>query len=268
MAGGDKINYPFEVATPTAETLVTKILFNSVISTPDARFMTMDISNFYLMTPLKRSEYICIRLSKVPEEMIQEYNLRDKVNAEGMIHMKVVRGMYGLPQAGLLANEVLEQRLNKHGYRQSKLVPGLWKHNTRPIQFALTVDDFAVKYVGCEHAEHLKKVLEEHYEVTCDWTGKRYIGIHLHWDYVKRQVHLYMPGYVEKALRQFQHKLNKKQYQPFPHTPVQYGQKKTICKSTINSPTSGCRNKEIHPKSMWKISFLRQSNRQYTADAA
>jgi hypothetical protein len=52
-AGGDKINYPFEVATPTAEMLVAKILFNSVISTPGARFMTMDISNFYLMTPLK-----------------------------------------------------------------------------------------------------------------------------------------------------------------------------------------------------------------------
>ena len=133
------------------------------------------------MTPLKRPEYIRIRLSEVPEEIIQEYNLRDKVNAKGMIHMKVVRGMYGLPQAGLLANELLEKRLNKHGYRQSKLVPGLWKHDTRSIQFALTVDDFAIKYVGREHAEHLQNVLEEHYKVTCDWTGERYIGIHLHW---------------------------------------------------------------------------------------
>jgi hypothetical protein len=89
-AGGDKINYPFEVATPTAEMLVAKVLFNSVISMPGARFMTMDVSNFYLMTPLKRLEYIHIRLSEVPEEIIQEYNLRDKVNAKGMIHMKVV----------------------------------------------------------------------------------------------------------------------------------------------------------------------------------
>jgi hypothetical protein len=51
-AGGDKINYPGEVAAPTADMLVAKILFNSVISTPGARFGTMDISNFYLMTPL------------------------------------------------------------------------------------------------------------------------------------------------------------------------------------------------------------------------
>lgn len=62
-AGGDKINYPFEVVTPTAEMLVAKILFNSIISTPGARFMTMDISNFYLMTPLLRPEYLRIRLS-------------------------------------------------------------------------------------------------------------------------------------------------------------------------------------------------------------
>ncbi len=51
--GGDKINYPGEVATPTADMLVAKILFNSVVSTPGAKFMIMDISNFYLMTPLK-----------------------------------------------------------------------------------------------------------------------------------------------------------------------------------------------------------------------
>jgi len=49
VVGGNKINYPGEVATPTAEMLVAKLLFNSVISTPGARFMTMDISNFFLM---------------------------------------------------------------------------------------------------------------------------------------------------------------------------------------------------------------------------
>jgi hypothetical protein len=50
--GGDRINYPCKVATPTAEMLVAKMLFNSVISTKSAQFITIDISNFYLMTPL------------------------------------------------------------------------------------------------------------------------------------------------------------------------------------------------------------------------
>ena len=67
VVGGNKINYPGKVATPTAEMLVAKLLFNSVISTQGARFMTMDIANFYLMTPLKRPEYVKIKLSDIPE---------------------------------------------------------------------------------------------------------------------------------------------------------------------------------------------------------
>ena len=51
--GGDRINYPGEVAMPTADMLVAKILFNSIISMHGAWFMTIDISNFSLMTPLK-----------------------------------------------------------------------------------------------------------------------------------------------------------------------------------------------------------------------
>ena len=69
---GDKINYPGEVATPTADMLVAKLLFNSVVSTKGAKFMTMDISNFYLMTPLKRPEYVRINLRDIPDEIVQE----------------------------------------------------------------------------------------------------------------------------------------------------------------------------------------------------
>jgi hypothetical protein len=224
-AGGDKINYPGEVATPTAKMLVVKILFNSVISTQGAKFMTFDISNFYLNTPLKRPEYIRVKITDLPEEMIKEYGLHKVVDAKGMVYLEVTKGMYGLPQAGLLANKLLEKRLNKHGYFQSKLVPGLWRHKTRPIMFTLVIDDFGVKYVGQEHAEHLMLVIKQHYECKADWTGEQYIGIHLAWDYDNGRVHLYMPGYVQKALKQFQHIFTKKQNQPFPHTPIKYGAK-------------------------------------------
>ena len=91
--------------------------------------------------------------------------------------------MYGLPKSGLLSNELLEKRLNKRDYQHSKLVPGLWKHNWRPIQFTLVVENFVVKYVGKEHALHLKQTLEENYKVTTEWDGTRYTGITLDWDY-------------------------------------------------------------------------------------
>ncbi len=132
--GGDRINYPGKVATPTAEMLVVKMLFNSIISTKGACFMTMDISNFYLMTPLHQPEFIQMKLSNIPDKVIKEYKLREKATPDGSIYIRAKQGMYGLPQSGLLANKLLEKQLNKHVYRQTKLVPGLWKHDTWPIQ--------------------------------------------------------------------------------------------------------------------------------------
>jgi hypothetical protein len=114
--GGDRINYPGEVATLTAEMLVAKMLFNSVISTKGARFMTMDISNFYLMTPLHCPKFIRIKLTDIPDKVITVYKLREIATKNESIYIRAKHGMYGLPQAGLLANELLEKRLNKHGY--------------------------------------------------------------------------------------------------------------------------------------------------------
>ena len=73
--------------------------------------------------------------------------------------------MLGLLQAGLLAQELLQIRLAADGYTQNKLTSGLWTHQTRPIQFCLVVDNSGVKYVGKEHAEHLKGILEQHLKV-------------------------------------------------------------------------------------------------------
>ena len=81
--------------------------------------------------------------------------------------------MYGLPQAGLLAQEQLITRLNKAGYIQSKVTPGFWKHAWQPISFTLVVNDFGVKYMGKEHAEHLIGVLKQDYEINTDWEGTR-----------------------------------------------------------------------------------------------
>ena len=61
--------------------------------------------------------------------------------------------------------------------------------------------------MGKEHAIHLKNTIEENYTVTTEWDGRRYIGITLDWDYKRRQVHLSMPNYVTKYLKEFKHKL-------------------------------------------------------------
>ena len=257
VVGGDKINYPGEVATPTAEMLVAKLLFNSVVSTAGAKFMTMDISDFYLMTPLKRPEYIRIKMTDIPQEIIKEYKLHNIVSKEGSIYIMAIRGMYGLSQSGLLANELLEKRLNKHGYFQSKYIPGLWKHEWRPVQFTLVVDDFGVKYVGEEHALHLKEALEQDYTVTTEWEGRRYIGITLDWDYERRRVHLSMPGYVAKALKQFQHKKSPgTQNAPFPSARIIYGAKKQFATEASKAPLLNPKEKKFIQKVCGKFLFL------------
>ena len=91
--GGDRINYPDTVANPTADMLATKLLFNSVISTKEAQFMTINISDFYLMTPLKRPEFIHISINNIPEEIIIEYKLREIADSKGMVYIKANQGM-------------------------------------------------------------------------------------------------------------------------------------------------------------------------------
>jgi hypothetical protein len=86
------------------------MLFNSTISTPGARFLVIDIKNFYLNTPLERSEYMVIMMASLPQEVIDEYGVND-LAVDGKVYIKIQKGMYGLPQADILANELLQQRL-------------------------------------------------------------------------------------------------------------------------------------------------------------
>ena len=96
--------------------------------------------------------------------------------SEGYIYVGIRKVIYGLPQSGLLARELLEQRSQKQGYTQIKVTPGFWTHAWRLIRFTLVVHDFGVKYVEKEHADHLVQVLKEQYETSEDWGGKQ-----IHW---------------------------------------------------------------------------------------
>ena len=235
--GGDKINYPGDCGTPTADLLTVKLLLNSIISTAHAKFMTIDIKDFYLMTPMERYEYFSMKIDVFPDDIIEEYNLRSMVDDRGFVHCEVKRGMYGLPQAGILAQQQLSKRLNKAGYFQSDTTPGFWKHEWRPISFALVVDDFGVKYVGKENADHLISVLQEDYIIDTDWEGTRFIGLTLDWDYENSKVHLSMPGYIMKALSRFAHEApSKPQHQPHPHAEKIFGATVQYAKAPDNSP--------------------------------
>jgi hypothetical protein len=108
--GGDQIEYPGDKSTRTACLTTAKILNNSVISTPNAKFLVIDINNFYLNTPLGRFEYMVINLASLPQETIEKYDLNELAQ-DGKVYIEIQKGMYGLPQAGILANELLQRNL-------------------------------------------------------------------------------------------------------------------------------------------------------------
>ena len=68
--------------------------------------MTMDIKNFYLNTPVKRYEYLCLKWDDIPENFWEEYKLKEMVTDDIEVH----KGMYGLLQVGLLVQELLTTR--------------------------------------------------------------------------------------------------------------------------------------------------------------
>ena len=73
--GGDRLEFDGPLRTPTADLTTVKVYINSTISTPGARYMTGDIKNFYLGTPLKIYEYAKIHRKNIPKEYIDEHNL-------------------------------------------------------------------------------------------------------------------------------------------------------------------------------------------------
>jgi hypothetical protein len=95
-----------------------------------------------------------ITLALFPGWIKTQYNL-DTHARVGFVFLEIWCGVWGLPQAGFLANKLLQKWLKPHGYYKCVNTPGLWHHATRPIMFSLVVDNCGVKYVGKEHADHL-----------------------------------------------------------------------------------------------------------------
>jgi hypothetical protein len=109
--------------------------------------------------------------------------------------------MYGLPQAGRIANDRLVAFLEPHGYVPCPLTPGLWKHHHSDLMFTLVVDDFGVRFTQKSDAEQLMATLSQLYVVSEDWEGSRYCGLTIDWNYDQRTVDISIPGYIDRALQ-------------------------------------------------------------------
>jgi hypothetical protein len=234
--GGDQIEYPGDKSTRTAGLTTAKILINSVISTLGAKFLVIGINNFYLNNPLGRFEYMVINLSSLPQEMIDKYDLIE-FSQDGKVYIEIQKGMYGLSQAGILTNKLLQRNLAKDGYRPTTHTHDLWTHDTRPISLSLVVDDFGVTYVGREHAEHLMACIRKNYNISSDWNGSAYCHLTLDWDYKNRTVDLSISGYIKATLHKYQHPAPARpEHAPHTWNPPIYGAKTQFVNEATPSP--------------------------------
>ena len=169
--GGNLLDYFGDVTTHTASMETVKMHWNSVLSTPGAKYCTGDISNMYLMSLLPEAEYVRFQYELIPPRIIEYYNL-DELVIDGYVYARINRAWYGLKQGGKIAHDDLVQHLNEHGYVRAGTTEGLFRHVTRDISFTLIVDDFGIKYQCKEDVDHLNKIMGEKYIFKVDFKAK------------------------------------------------------------------------------------------------
>ena len=134
----------------------------------------------YLNNALPDPEYMKFHISTIPQEIIDGYNLMKIFDNKGFVYVKIVKGMYGLKQEGIIAHKALIHHLAPFRYHPARHTPGLWQHETRDTIFTLVVDDFSTKYTSLDNAQHLLHALKEKiYHI------RRLGGKTIHWNQLK-----------------------------------------------------------------------------------
>lgn len=92
--GGDKLSYDEDPGSPAASLLETKIMLNSVISDAKqgARFMGLDLKDFFLATPMARPEYMRVHYKHFPDDIKERYNIDSLVAKDDYVYVKIKKG--------------------------------------------------------------------------------------------------------------------------------------------------------------------------------
>lgn len=202
--GGDRLPYSQSTYTPNADLSTIKLFFNSVLSSPNTRFVTCDIENFYLNNLLPDPEYMKLPIEIIPNEIINLYNLSSLIHNQ-YLYLQINKGIYGLKKDGSIAYQALKQHLLPFGFFPTRHTPGLWIHTSRPISFCLVVDDFGIKYSNLTDLHFLLSSLKTKYSITTDTSGSLYCGISFQCKYNTHQVTLSIPQYINAVLTNHAH---------------------------------------------------------------
>jgi hypothetical protein len=95
--GDNLLRYPSNCGTPTADMITVKLHLNSIISTKNAHYCSIDLKDFYLNKPIDQPEFMRM--------FVKFYDLTNLANNDGTIYVKIQKGVNSLPQAGILAQK-------------------------------------------------------------------------------------------------------------------------------------------------------------------
>ena len=66
-----------------------------------------------------------------PPDIRDRYEIEGIIAADGYVYIKIIKGMYGLNQAAIIAYNQLIYHMKPHGYYSVPFTTGLWEQKTR-----------------------------------------------------------------------------------------------------------------------------------------
>jgi hypothetical protein len=135
IAGVNRVHYLGDTGTPTANLLTVKLLINSTISTPNAKYMTIDIKDFYLNTPMAQYKYMQLQIVNMPNDVIKHYNLTNLATPDGMSTARSKRECTAFHRPVSFPSNCLRDNYNNTDTIKAKLHPayGNMTHGQSPL---------------------------------------------------------------------------------------------------------------------------------------
>ena len=160
------------LSVPGATVTTTKCMVDSIISTPKAKDLSLDIANVYLNNKLPSPKWMSMPFSIISQEIIEEYTFEKIVDENGIVWIMIVKGMYGLKHAGIIANQELRAHLKLYSYEPNRHTLGAWYCTQIDSIFTLVVDGFLIQHTSLTNSNHLINALKQKYDITIDWEAK------------------------------------------------------------------------------------------------
>ena len=113
--------------------------------------MTINIKYFRLGNPMNQYEDMQIPVTYIPGYIMFQNNLVS-LAVNNNILVKIRKGIYKLPHAGLIVQQRLNKYFYQYEYTSAESALGIYTHHARKTTFTLIVDDFGLKYYNTTKA--------------------------------------------------------------------------------------------------------------------